>query len=99
MPRNAKGQFTSGSDMAIYIPSLAGLYKILIIAILIFPWYIIIRNRDFGTTLFNYLIGRNTTESQCKLVDSMTFKTMVESIKEIDVSKLKCPECKCKTPQ
>ena len=57
--RNSKGQFTSNSEMSIPLPGLAGLYKMLIICVLIFPWYVILSNRNFATTLFGYILGSN----------------------------------------
>ncbi len=59
--RNAKGQFTSDGGICIPLPGFIGLYKILIIAVLIFPWYVILSNRNFSTTLFGYIIGTNFT--------------------------------------
>ena len=52
MPRNERGQFTR-NDISIPLPSLGGLYRILIIGILIFPWYAILKNKDYSTTLFS----------------------------------------------
>ena len=48
--RNSKGQFTRGGDLSIPLPGFLGIYKILIIAILIFPWYVIVSNRNFSGT-------------------------------------------------
>ena len=59
--RNSKGQFTSDGGVCISLPGFIGLYKILIIAVLIFPWYVILNNRNFLTTLFGYIIGTNFT--------------------------------------
>ena len=55
--RNAKGQFTRNNDLSIPLPGISGLYKILIIALLIFPWYVILSNRNFSGLLFGYLLG------------------------------------------
>ena len=56
MPRNERGQFTR-NDIYIPLPSLSGLYKILVIGILIFPWYTILKNKDYSTTLFSSMLG------------------------------------------
>ena len=56
MPRNERGQFTR-NDISIPLPSLGGLYRILIIGILIFPWYAILKNKDYSTTLFSSILG------------------------------------------
>ena len=56
MPRNERGQFTR-NDIYIPLPSLSGLYKILVIEILIFPWYTILKNKDYSTTLFSSMLG------------------------------------------
>ncbi len=55
MPRNERGQFTR-NDISIPLTSLAGLYKILIIGILLFPWYTILKNKDYSTTLFSSIL-------------------------------------------
>ena len=47
MRRNSKGQFMSNDDMSIHLPGFIGIYKISIVAILIFPWYVILINRNF----------------------------------------------------
>ena len=61
MPRNSKGQFTSNTNngFSIPLPGFFGIYKILFIAILIFPWYVIISNKNISNTLFQYLLGNN----------------------------------------
>ena len=59
--RNSRGQFTSDGGINISLPGFIGLYKILIITVLIFPWYVILSNRNFSTTLFGYIIGTNFT--------------------------------------
>jgi len=56
MPRNERGQFTK-ADIYIPLPSWSGLYKILVISILIFPWYVILKNQDFSTALFSSMLG------------------------------------------
>ena len=56
MPRNERGQFTR-NDISIPLPSLSGLYKILIIGILIFPWYTILKNKDYSISLFFSMLG------------------------------------------
>ena len=56
MPRNERGQFAR-NDISIPLPSFAGLYKILIIGILLFPWYTILKNKDYSTTIFSSILG------------------------------------------
>ena len=64
MPRNERGQFVR-DNMNIPLPNLSGLYKIFIISILIFPWYVILKNKDFSTMLFSGILG--TDYCQCPL--------------------------------
>ena len=92
MKRNSKGQFISGgNDISIPLPSFIGLYKILIIAILVFPWYAILSNKNVSNTLFQYIIGRNFTDdkqcqTECQIpqVKEVTkkFNTIIEIIKK-----------------
>ena len=56
MPRNERGQFAR-NDISIPLPSFGGLYKILIIGIVLFPWYTILKNKDYSTTLFSSMLG------------------------------------------
>ena len=63
MPRNERGQFTR-NDISIPLPSFAGLYKILIIGILLFPWYAILKNKDYSSTIFSSILG--TEYCQCQ---------------------------------
>ena len=56
MPRNERGQFTR-NDISIPLPSFTGLYKILIIGIVLFPWYTILKNKNYSTTLFSSVLG------------------------------------------
>ena len=96
--RNSKGQFIS-DDMSISLPGFTGLYKILLIAVLIFPWYVILSNRNFSTTLFGYVIGKNFTgcpqcdACECPKCPNEKFdqKAFEKMIKESFV-------CQCKTP-
>lgn len=60
-PRGSNGQFISG-DISLPLPSFIGLYKILIVVVLIFPWYAILSNRNVSSTLFHYIIGKNFTD-------------------------------------
>ena len=55
MPRE-RGQFTR-KDIYIPLPSLSGLYKILVIGILIFPWYTILKNKNYSTAIFSTMLG------------------------------------------
>ena len=56
MPRNERGQFTR-NDISIPLPSLGGLYRILIIGILLFPWYNILKKKDYSSTIFSSILG------------------------------------------
>ena len=63
--RNSKGQFTR-NDLSIPLPGLSGLYKILIIGLLIFPWYVILSNKNFSRLLFLYLLGGTDFCPKCQ---------------------------------
>ena len=68
--RNSKGQFISdsGNDLYIPLPGFSGLYKLLIIGFVIFPWYVILSNVNISNFLFSYLLkGSNLCASQAKL--------------------------------
>ena len=56
---NSKRQSKSNGDMLIHLPNFLGLYEILIIAFLIFPWYVIINNRNFSGAFIAYLLGNH----------------------------------------
>ena len=56
MPKNEREQFAR-NDISINLPSFSGLYKILIIGILLFPWYTILKNKDYSTTIFFSILG------------------------------------------
>ena len=58
--RDSRGRFAKGGDLSIPLPCLVGIYKILIILILIFPWYVIISNRNFSGAIFGYLLGNKS---------------------------------------
>ena len=58
MPTNERGQFVR-DNMNIPLPTLSGIYKIFIISILIFPWYVILKNKDFSTMLFSGILGKD----------------------------------------
>ncbi len=45
MPRNARGQFTAGE---ITLPGFSGMYKILFICVILFPWYAILSNKHIS---------------------------------------------------
>jgi len=64
MPRNERGQFTR-NDISIPLPSLGGLYKILIIGIVLFPWYTILKKKDYSATIFSSILGKEYC--QCPL--------------------------------
>ena len=54
MPRNERGQFTK-ADNYISLAGWSGLYKILVIFILIFPWYVISKNKIFDYYIFCFI--------------------------------------------
>lgn len=95
--RDSKGRFTSDSDLSISIPSLTGLYKILIFAILILPWYVIISNRNISSILFGYMIGNTTTCPKCEECPKWEDRNC-----ECPIDCTKCPvdcsQCKKKGP-
>ena len=55
MPRDAKGRFTKDNDMIIALPSFFSMLKVVIFAIIIYPWYYIISRQNFLTGIFEYL--------------------------------------------
>ena len=92
--RNSKGQYVSDDDSAIHLPSFGGLLKILVLGIVIFPWYAIISNKNLSSSLFNYVIGQDFCECPfCPLenstIDSTTPKRLFKEVK------CECPKCKC----
>ena len=94
--RNVRGQFVR-DDLAINLPGFTGLYKILIIAVLIFPWYVILSNRNFATTLFGYIIGKNFSGCpQCdcpKGEGCLSQSEFQETVNEIKRGKCNCTPC------
>ncbi len=111
--RNSKGQFVS-DNLSISLPGFTGIYKILIIAVLIFPWYVILSNRNFSTSLFGYIIGKNFTGcpqcEECKpcMIPQLPpdfnqekFKEIIESMKSIQCPVCPiCPKCpECVNPK
>ena len=87
--RNARGQFVR-DDLAINLPGFTGLYKILIIAVLIFPWYVILSNRNFATTLFGYIIGKSFSGCREGCLSQSEFQ---ETVNEIKRGKCNCTPC------
>ena len=57
MPRDAKGRFTPKDydNMTIALPSFLSILKVIIFAIIIYPWYYIISRKNFLTGIFEYL--------------------------------------------
>ena len=89
--RNSKGQYISDDDNSIHLPSLGGLIKIMVIGILVFPWYAIISNKNLSSTLFNYVVGKEFCE--CPLNNSRSYDA--DEIKKL-FEATKCPVCpKC----
>ena len=84
-PRSSNGQFISG-DISLPLPSFIGLYKILIIGFLIFPWYAIISNRNLSNVLFNYILGTNYTNPNCPKCEKCEVCPICE---ECEI----CPKC------
>ena len=66
-PRNERGQFTRNDGLNIPLPTFVGLYKIFFIGILVFPWYVIIKNRDFSSSLFSELLGGTKYCPKCPI--------------------------------
>ena len=64
--RNAKGQFTS--NPVIPLPGFLGIYKIIIIIVLLFPWYAILSNKNIANNLFRFLLG-NDFQKECPAFD------------------------------
>ena len=89
--RNAKGQFTRNDDLSISLPGISGLYKILIIALLIFPWYVILSNRNFSGLLFGYLLGGTDFCPKCQECQKC------QVCPQCPVPE--CPECKIYPPE
>ena len=92
MPRNERGQFAR-NDIFIPLPSLSGLYKILFIGILIFPWYAILKSKNYTTTLFSSILGTEycpdcPTCPECKCPDCIC-----PTKDKCPASH--CPPCKC----
>ena len=62
MPRDAKGRFTPkdyDNNMTIALPSFFSMLKIIIFAIIIYPWYYIASRKNFLTVIFeNLFYGR-----------------------------------------
>lgn len=97
--RNARGQFTS-DGLSIPLPGFLGIYKILIIIVVLFPWYCIISNRNIANILFGYLIGNQKEDcptcptcptclpNQFKLSEDQIIDTLVEVWNKIEWSKL-----------
>ena len=58
MPRDAKVQFTTkkyNNDMVIALPSFFSMLKVMIFAIIIYPWYYIVSRKKFLNVIFEYL--------------------------------------------
>ena len=66
LARNSKGQFISNSDIGIPLPGFGGLYRLLVIGLLIFPWYVILSNRNFSSIIFKYLLGGTDFCPKCQ---------------------------------
>ena len=58
MPRDAEGRFTPKDDydnMTIALPSFFSILKVIIFAIIIYPWYYIASRKNFLTGIFENL--------------------------------------------
>ena len=58
MPRDAKGRFTTkeyNNDMVIALPSFFSMLKVMIFAIIIYPWYYIVSRKNFLNVILEYL--------------------------------------------
>ena len=73
------------NDLSIPLPGLSGLYKILIIALLIFLWYLILSNKNFSGLLFGYLLGGTDFCPKCQVC--------------LQCPVPECPECKIYPPE
>ena len=67
MPRDSKGRFTAKGyedNMILALPSFFTVFKMIIFAIIIYPWYYIISRQNFLTRIFEYLFyGRSLSMS------------------------------------
>ena len=64
MPRNAKGQFTSKNDddgYFVQLPSPFSVLKMVIFAIILYPWYYILSKRSFASDIFEYFLQNTST--------------------------------------
>ena len=95
--RNAKGQFISNSDLSVALPGLSGLYKILIIGLLIFPWYVILSNKNFSGLLFGYLLGGTDFCPKCQECQKCQVCPQCPQCPQCPVPE--CPECKLYPPE
>ena len=91
---------------SINIPGFVGIYKILLIAVLIFPWYVILSNKNISGTLFGYLIGNDFSKKcpPCNF-DLSKCPACLEPKKQCPVvepcpacPKPDCPPCQCVFP-
>ena len=53
------------NGLSISIPGFVRIYKILFIAVLIFPWYVILSNKNIPGIMFSYLIGKEDIQKSC----------------------------------
>ena len=98
MPRNERGQFAR-NDIFIPLPSLSGLYKILIIAILIFPWYAILKSKNYTTTLFSSILGTEYCPD-CPTCPTFNCPDCVyPKEKPPKFPSFQCPPCYCIIPK
>ena len=103
--RDSKGRFARGGELSIPLPGFLGIYKILIIAILIFPWYVIVSNRNFSGAIFGYLLGNGNNfcpkceecqECQCDISQSFNSTNSTRCPDCIcNMDNFKCPDCIC----
>ena len=99
LARNAKGQFINNSDLSVVLPGLSGLYKILIIGLLIFPWYVILSNKNFSGLLFGYLLGGTDFCPKCPVPECPECKIYPQYPQCPQCPVSECPECKIYPPE
>ncbi len=59
--KGANGRFISNDELAIKLPSIFTMFKILIISIILYPWYYILSRQNYFTLMFEYVFFNNKT--------------------------------------
>ena len=93
------------NGLSISIPGFVGIYKILFIAILIFPWYVILSNKNIPGIMFSYLIGKEDIQKNCPpcKMDISKCPLCIEPKQKCPIVEPcpgcpapQCPACECK---